>query len=214
MPATKFSTFELLRIIIPGMYCTTIIVMFFYILNAELFNTISQNIFWLMFFAFSLVIGLTIYAKETPKKRKAFQTNLPSYFIAERSRSISNTPLTDEEAKKIYFYILNQHMPVTVQDKIFFFGMLYSIMVNIRRLSFWFGIIGIAAMVIQYGFVGYISPSLLWFIFILWIIYFLNVRYNKADRKMQENYQDQIFWLETNLPIIDTLLKQRSEFHS
>jgi hypothetical protein len=34
------------------------------------------------------------------------------------------------------------------------------------------------------------------------------VRYNKADRKMQENYKDQIYWLEVNNDLVETLLRK------
>jgi hypothetical protein len=40
------------------------------------------------------------------------------------------------------------------------------------------------------------------------LIYLLNVKYNKADRKMQENYQDQIFWLQMNGGIIKDLFQK------
>ena len=43
----------------------------------------------------------------------------------------------------------------------------------------------------------------------VWVIYLLNVRYNKADRKMQENYQDQIFWLELNSDLVEQILRKR-----
>lgn len=200
-----------MRILIPGIYCTSLFFFFAYVVFPELYSTVSQTFLWLLFFISSLVIGLTIYAKETPKKRKVFQTNLPSHFLAERSRTVSDKPLTDDEARRMYFYILNHHMPITVHDKVLFFGMIYFVMINIRRLSFWFGIAGIAAVFFQYGTLGYISQNLILLTIMLWVIYFLNVRYNKADRKIQENYQDQIFWLELNLPIIDSLLQHRTE---
>ena len=44
---------------------------------------------------------------------------------------------------------------------------------------------------------------------VAWAVYFLNVRYNKADRKMQENYQDQIFWLQMHDDLVVDLLKKR-----
>jgi len=34
------------------------------------------------------------------------------------------------------------------------------------------------------------------------------VKYNKADRKMQDNYQDQIFWLQMNEELIKDLFKK------
>jgi hypothetical protein len=50
---------------------------------------------------------------------------------------------------------------------------------------------------------------LLLFTFIVWLIYLLNVRYNKADRKMQENYQDQIYWLQMNNELVEQILRKR-----
>jgi hypothetical protein len=44
---------------------------------------------------------------------------------------------------------------------------------------------------------------------LVWLVYAMNVRYNKADRKMQENYQDQIFWLSMNTKLVDDLIAQR-----
>jgi hypothetical protein len=34
------------------------------------------------------------------------------------------------------------------------------------------------------------------------------VKYNKADRKMQENYLDQIFWLRMNEDLLKDILKK------
>jgi hypothetical protein len=42
----------------------------------------------------------------------------------------------------------------------------------------------------------------------VWLVYLLNVRYNKADRKMQENYQDQIFWLQMNNDVVESTLRK------
>ncbi len=51
---------------------------------------------------------------------------------------------------------------------------------------------------------GYYFATLL-----MWLIYLLNVRYNKADRKMQENYKDQIYWLEMNNDLVESLLRKQ-----
>jgi hypothetical protein len=40
------------------------------------------------------------------------------------------------------------------------------------------------------------------------ILYLIFVKYNKADRKMQENYLDQIFWLRMNEDLLKDILKK------
>ncbi len=87
--------------------------------------------------------------------------------------------------------------------------MIYHIMINIRRTSFWFGLLGIIALVIQIAATQNTNMIAVTTVFIIWLVYGLNVRYNKADRKMQENYQDQIFWLEMNTEIVDSLIRKR-----
>ncbi len=207
---TRFSTFEIIRILVPGAY----FIFLAYALSIGFEITLLPFASWAfglpLFLLGSLVAGLSFYYKETPKKRKAFQTNQPSIYILERSREISAAaPLTEDDARHLYFYILNHLMPVTVHDKIFFFGMIYHIMINIRRTSFWFGIAGILALIIQIAMLQQTSLSAVSVVAVIWFVYGMNVRHNKADRKMQENYQDQIFWLEMNKHTVDTLINQR-----
>lgn len=211
--SSRFATFELLRIFIPGAYL--IFVAFALILAFEIPFSLfaSSGIATLVYLILigTLIAGLSFYAKETPKKRKAFQSNQPSMYILGRSREIANSkPLTEDEARRLYFFILNHHMPMTVHDKIFFFGMIYHIMINIRRTSFWFGLVGIAGLILQIARLEYMTPEAITTVGMIWLVYILNVRYNKADRKMQENYHDQIFWLEMNKELLDTLIMQRT----
>ena len=210
--STRFSTFEIFRILVPGSYfiflATALSIGFDITLRP--FFTLE---FGIPFFLLgSIVAGLSFYSKETPKKRKAFQSNQPSLYILDRSRTISSAnPLTEDEARRLYFYILNHLMPVTVHDKIFFFGMIYHIMINIRRTSFWFGVLGILALIVQIALVQQATIPAVSVVAFIWIVYAMNVRHNKADRKMQENYQDQIFWLEMNTEIVDGLIRQRTK---
>jgi hypothetical protein len=207
--STRFSSFEILRIIVPGLYFIFVV----YILGSAFELQLHPFDLWQIgfptFFVGTILAGLSFYAKETPKRRKAFQSNQPSLYILERSRELSTRPLTEDEARRLYFYILNLHIPITIHDKIFFFGMIYHIMNNIRRTSFWFGIAGIGALIVQFTTKAYFTQSAFTTVVLIWIVYILNVHYNKADRKMQENYQDQIFWLEMNRDIVDSLILQR-----
>ena len=208
--SSRFSTFELFRIIIPGVYSTFLLSLLAisFEVPVYIFESTGLGVFFITLI--SLIAGLSFYAKETPKRRKAFKSNQPSIFILNRSRELtSSTPLTEDDARRIYFYILNHHMPVTVHDKIFFFGMIYHIFISIRRTSFWCGIIGFTGLLIQIALTSYLTPLSIISVLFIWVVYAINVRYNKADRKMQENYLDQIFWLEMNKDIVDKLIIHR-----
>ncbi len=208
--ASRFATFELLRIIIPGSYSVFLILALCVAFSVSLGSYCSWEFGLPLFVLSSLVAGLSFYSKETPKKRKAFQTNQPSIYILERSKELSLVkPLTEDEARRLYFYILNHNIPITMHDKVFFFGMIYHIMINIRRTSFWFGLLGIIALSIQISVIQQTNMIAVSTVFLIWLVYGLNVRYNKADRKMQENYHDQIFWLEMNKETVDSLIRKR-----
>ncbi|MEX1274955.1 MAG: hypothetical protein WEE20_03435, partial [Bacteroidota bacterium] len=148
----------------------------------------------------------------TTKKRKAFLDNQPSLYIKSRARSIAELPPIEElEARRLYFFILNNHIPPLFHEKIFFFGTIYHIMTQVRRTSFWFAILSsiLLAVYLAMGWVLTDLQGLIVFAGSVWAIYLLNVRYNKADRKMQENYQDQIFWLEMNGDLVETIIRKR-----
>ncbi|HEY4612070.1 MAG TPA: hypothetical protein VII11_03730, partial [Bacteroidota bacterium] len=116
-------------------------------------------------------------------------------------------------ARQLYFYLLNNHMPAAFHEKIFFFGTIYHIMSSMRRTSFWFALLGTLAIAYE---IANTTPlidmqAVLIFTLAVWLVYVLNVRYNKADRKMQENYQDQIFWLQMNNDLVETTLRTHRE---
>lgn len=200
---------------IPGIYCITLAVLLAVAFEIPFFLLDAAGIAPVLFFTAAVVAGLSFYAKETSKKRKAFLANQPSTYLLERSRRISaQRPLTPDEARRLYFYILNHHMPMSIHDKIFFFGMIYHIMISIRRTSFWFGLAGTAGLLVQIALTRYMTPFSATAVLAIWFVYFLNVRYNKADRKMQENYLDQIFWLEMNGETVDRLILSRVQTDS
>ncbi|OGU27341.1 MAG: hypothetical protein A2X66_03600 [Ignavibacteria bacterium GWA2_54_16] len=211
---SSFSTYETARILVPGYY--------FAVLTLMLVNLTALTVQWpivvpdiFMIFVFVVlgyIAGLTLYAKESTKRRKAFQENQPSSYLKTKARAIPDLPVMEEdEAKQLYFYILNNHIPSIFHEKIFFFGTIYHIMIQIRRTSLWFSLLGtILAMALPLA--GYPdSAGLLSFSAAVWLIYLFNVTFNKADRKMQENYKDQIYWLEMNNDLVETILRKRSQ---
>ena len=211
---SSFGTFESVRILVPGYYFATLLLVFYWSVLSRYFSYLALDglSLFLVFVAVGMVAGLTLYAKESTKRRKAFQENRPSFYLKSKSREMSGLrTLEENEARQLYFYILNNHMPPLFHEKIFFFGVVYHIMIQIRRTSFWFAILAAIALAIELS-TGRQLPelqSLVAFTVIVWVIYLLNVRYNKADRKMQENYQDQIYWLEMNNDLVESILRKR-----
>jgi hypothetical protein len=211
---SAFGLYEGLRILIPGFYFATLFVFFAWCYSPQYDIFLTPGVPLLLLFMFLvLVSGLTMYAKEAAKRRKAFIENQPSNFLKERSKLMKNTELLDDvTARRLYFYILNHHVPQSFHDKIFFFGTVYHVMVLLRRTTFWFAVASVAGILVYLAGGRPLAdqgPAVV-FAVTVWIIYLLNVRYNKADRKMQENYQDQIFWLEMNHDVVENAIRQFS----
>lgn len=213
--STTFGLYEGLRIFVPGFYFATVLLFFCWCFFVPAGAPTGGGFAFLLLFLFvSVVSGLTMYAKETAKRRKAFVENQPSNFLKERSKLLKNTELLDDHsARRLYFYILNNYVPPGFHDKIFFFGTIYHIMILLRRTTFWFALAALAGLLIRLatGHPLVEQASSVIFTVTVWIIYLLNVRYNKADRKMQENYQDQIFWLEMNHELVENTIRQYSK---
>ncbi len=212
--SSSFGLYESLRILIPGFYFATLFAFFCWCFLMPYAGLMIGEFSLILLFLFvSVVSGLTMYAKETAKRRKAFLENQPSNFLKERSKLLKNTELLDDtSARRLYFYILNNHVPQNFHDKIFFFGTIYHIMILLRRTTFWFAIAALAGILVRFA-AGHPLPdqaTSVVFTVSVWLIYLLNVRYNKADRKMQENYQDQIFWLEMNRELVENTIRQYS----
>ena len=211
--SSSFGGYEAVRILVPGYYFATLLMCFVWAL-AEAFGRhleLQGLQLLLVFGGAGLISGLTLYAKESTKRRKAFQDNQPSLYLKTKARGMADLPVMEEaDARQLYFYILNNHVPAVFHDKIFFFGTIYHIMIQIRRTSLWFAALAsVSAAAFLYSAPdGHIVSTLSLFATVVWLIYLLNVRYNKADRKMQENYRDQIYWLEVNNDLVESLLRK------
>ncbi len=208
-----FGRYEAFRILVPGFYFTLLFLCFYWSFLERFVPVPSSSLLHAVIAAgMTIVSGLTMYAKETPKRRRAFQENQPSQYLSAMARTMKDMPLLDDaEASRLYFYILNNYIPPIFHEKIFFFGTVYSIMIQVRRTSFWFGLAGIAAVLIQFSLQLTLAEQqpLIVLTVVVWMIYMVNIRYNKADRKMQENYKDQIFWMQMNGPLIESILRKR-----
>lgn len=211
--AVLFGQHEWIRILVPGFFFTLLFSLFYEsFLTRYLPVRVDLFLALLLFAGLTLTSGLTMYARETPKRRKAFQENQPSQYLSAKARTMKGMNLLDDaEAQRLYFYILNIHIPPAFYEKIFLFGTVYHIMVQIRRTTFWFALTGTLAALYQTsaGLGLADQQGLLIFTIAVWLLYVLNIRYNKADRKMQENYQDQILWLQMNNDLVEEVLRRR-----
>ena len=212
--SSSFGAYEAYRIIVPGYYFAALLLCLTWAFSDALgqdFAIEGMRLF-LAFIGVGLIAGLTLYAKEGTKRRKAFQENQPSLYLKTKARAMADIPVMEEtDARQLYFFILNNHIPSVFHEKIFFFGTIYHIMIQVRRTSLWFAVLAtlIAGGLGVFGFALKPLGGLIVFAAISWILYLLNVRYNKADRKMQENYRDQIFWLEMNNDLVETVIRKR-----
>lgn len=213
---SRFSAYESVRIIVPGAYAGLLLAMYYWAYLERWLGTLGsagQEFAVFLFIAFSA--GITMYARETPKRRRAFAENQPSLHLQHLARTTKGVePLSDDDARRLYFFLLNTQVPPFMHDKVFFFGTIYHIIVHVRRTTFWFGVVVTGSLLIHVasGYPVEDGRGLILLTGAVWLVYVLNVRYNKADRNMQENYQDQILWLEMHRPLVDKLLKDRRAF--
>jgi len=208
--SSSFGLYEVFRILIPGFYFSSLSLIFYYAFLYQYFS-IDIHPLMIIYFLFILVSGLTMYAKETTKKRRAFIENRPSEYLQNLIRQTKSSQLLDEdESRQLYFYILNHYFPTFFHEKVFFFGTVYHIMIQIRRSTFWFTILSLLCISIQIamGISLDKQQGLVAFTIFISILYLIFVKYNKADRKMQENYLDQIFWLRMNEDLLKDILKK------
>lgn len=208
----SFGRYEACRMVLPGFYFSLLLSAYYTTFISRFVMIDLSPAGWIAAFAGAVMVsGLSMYAKETPKRRKAFTENQPSQYLAAKARTMKDLPLLDDsEAQRLYFYILNNYVPPLFHEKIFFFGSVYSVMVQVRRTSFWFALIGVLSVLvlISTNIPFAEQQGLIVFTVIVWMVYLLNIRYNKADRKMQENYRDQIMWMEMNGPLIENIIRK------
>lgn len=210
---TRFAAYEAARILIPGLTFALLLALYAWAFLEPYLGgpwPIGPQVASFVFAA--LASGLTMYARETPKRRRAFQENQPSAHLQQIARGLKGADaLSDDEARRFYFHLLNHHMPPLPHDKIFFFGTVYHIMVHVRRTTFWFGILTGVSILWHLSTGGTLpeAAGLTLLCASAWTVYGLNIGSNKADRNMQESYHDQILWMESNRPLIERLLKSR-----
>ncbi|MBE0557687.1 MAG: hypothetical protein IH628_10690 [Proteobacteria bacterium] len=214
----SFGRYEAIRIFVPAVYGALLFLMFLWTYFANALGAELSTGQSLVLFAFVvLILAMSLYGKEVPKRRRAFSTNQPSFYLSTRARTMREMPLlSDDEARRVYFYILNTFVPDSFHEKIFFFGAVYTILITMRRITLWSAVFGTVVVIAEFlgGSVLTAQHALVLLTSVLWLAYALAVFYNKAERKMQENYQDQIFWLQMNDAVVEEVLRKAKSVSS
>ena len=211
----SYGRYEAIRVFVPAVYLGLLVLMFSWTtFTRTLSIDLSAGQGIVLFTFVVLIAAMSLYGKELPKRRRAFSTNQPSFYLSTRARTMKDMPLlSDEEARRVYFYLLNTYVPDAFHEKIFFFGAVYTVLITMRRITLWFAAFGTAVAIAQRSGLTTLADmhGLAVLRVILWLVYALAVYYNKAERKMQENYQDQIFWLQMNDEVVQDVLRRAKE---
>jgi hypothetical protein len=122
---SSFGLYEAIRILVPGFYFASLCAMFFIAFVSRYVSFPAEHGYVSILFLFLvLVSGLTMYAKETTKRRRAFVENQPNAFLQDITRRHFTTNILNEaEARQLYFYILNNYISPTFHEKIKYFSL-------------------------------------------------------------------------------------------
>ncbi|HEY4612057.1 MAG TPA: hypothetical protein VII11_03665, partial [Bacteroidota bacterium] len=94
---TAFGVYEFFRITVPGFYVAALTVLLYRcFVQTFLIAQLHPAMLLFLFLFLIIVAGLTLYANETTKRRKAFLENQPSRYLSDKARTMKNMPLLDE----------------------------------------------------------------------------------------------------------------------
>jgi len=211
----RFGTYEVFRIILPGLYFTGLscLILYLFCPTRHAFLEFSRHqIFVVSIIAGSIFAGLILYEYDHPKRIKAYESlEMPSEYLKKKLCDKCWFPCENRikdkgEAIDTYFYILFEIFSASAQQRIFYIGSVYHVLADIRMLSFVFGILMLVisfsesffgCMSFSESFFGIIAGSLL---LSLWLYmhpeFFCEKNLSKGDKylryvvKMQKKFID------------------------
>lgn len=102
--SSKFSLYEMLRILIPGILIATNIGIANDILHYELPLRITNNYYnGIVFFMGAFISGLFLYSLDLPKQFRFFQKDLPTRKIKEKHPTIADVKIVNSRPSKSRF---------------------------------------------------------------------------------------------------------------
>jgi len=213
LPGT-FGVFETFRILIPGyiaaLCASWYIRLFIPSVTAYLE---SSKLSAVTFAGFGLVAGLILYLHYIPHDTKSYRESQPSQYLLERAQQLG-VGMTAEEAKEIYFYLLNNYFPESFRERIFYYGNVYRVAQKTWLISIAFAVLA-ASTQICYCLLR--SPNLHWkqqlvFLGILLLSFFL--LFWRAEKHAIQILKGQIKWLQMRDKLVSSLLTNPVDKHA
>lgn len=221
----SFGLSETLRIVIPGYYLLVAIASYLVTLFPSLRSTaLPDSVFILA----GLALGFILYSVNYPNRRAEYKKKLPSTGLIAQAKGLGK-PLGDTEHIRLYFYILNNFFPQTFHEVVMVRGALYYCVTYFWACSGIFALIGL----VTFAFVGIgrlaygartfsigtvhvatddrtVWAALLFTVVHALIWYFLT-HPNRTDRMFWVICDDQKEWLGVNRPLVEYLIRYRTD---
>ena len=232
---SRFGTYELFRILFPGYFALTMIILYISLFFRNLIDPIvSQPLFAVVIALGGVFLGLILYDMDLPKRkwperckshfRKELDKKDLGKALLERcekctKQTCTGFRLTKTNALQAYFVFLNTYYEPDSRERIFYFGSVYHIFSDMRATSFvtalaifvttLFSIIyarvGESASFNLLNLINRYSLHLSIGAILLCLFLLLRRKNNKGDKYWSEILDFQLTWLQMNEP----LLKQK-----
>jgi hypothetical protein len=224
----SFGINETLRIIVPGYYLLAALSLYLHVICPKLLAESFPGSF--VAIVAGLILGLILYSFNHPNRRDAYKRGLPSAELMKRSKTLKGaTALDKNQAKQLYFYILNNFMPQTFHEVVMVKGALYYCITYVREISASLALLGLLTAAVAYihhcfhgvwawswcGFDFFVNGwricGMLLYIVVQFVTYVCLWYHspneeNRADAMLHGIYDDQIKWMEMNSPLVNDLI--------
>jgi hypothetical protein len=223
--STQLTTYELLRILIPGYYGFASLLVYLALFDPELVAPLISNgtLLGIVSAAGGVFLGFVVYAIDWPAKRAIFkERDRIAEFIVERAKSCpGGCKLALDEVQRnahpIYWFILDTDIPPDRRQRIFYFGSVYRLYADIRAIT----AVMIAAILLTIlgemvvscpcqkpalleDLYNYASPLMA--TIVLALILAVLTKWNKGDRYWRDIVSGQVLWLKLHPEVVDRLV--------
>lgn len=234
--STQLTTYELLRILLPGYYAFASVLVYFGLFWPETVALLVSNgaLLATIYAAGGVFVGFVLYAIDWPAKRAVFKEREKiAQFVIDRAKVCpSGCKLPFDEVKnsahQIYWFILDTDVPPDRRQRIFYFGSVYRLYADMRAIT----AIMVAAvpltilveLQLAYPLHGrtllevlFAYPLPLLATAVLALLLAVLTKWNKGDRYWKEIISGQVLWLKLHPEVVDKLIckeeKKRIFFH-
>jgi len=232
---SRFGTYELFRILFPGYFALTMIILYISLFFRNLIDPIvSQPLFAVVIALGGVFLGLILYDMDLPKRKwpKRYKSHLQKELdkkdlgkaLSERCEKCTKEPCTGFKLNKTnalqaYFVFLNSYYEPDCRERVFYFGSVYHIFSDMRATSFVtalaifvtilfsviYALVGAGASFNLLSLINRYSLHLSIGAILFCLFLWLRRKDNKGDKYWSQILDFQLTWLRMNEP----LLKQK-----